>query len=90
MGFPQFTTHLDSRNGVASLALVGELDLATVSMVEEHLALLEDDGVDAIMLDLRDLTFLDCTALQALLAARDRANKNGHRLAFVEASSCAR
>jgi anti-sigma B factor antagonist len=90
LGFPQFSARLDSRNGVASLALVGELDLATVSMLEEHLALLEGDGVEAIMLDLRDITFLDCTALQAFLAARDRANENGHRLVVVEASSCAR
>jgi anti-anti-sigma factor len=84
MGFPQFTTRLDSRNGVASLALVGELDLATVSMLEEQLALPEGDGVDAITLDLRDIPFLDCTALQAFLAAWDARRRTGIDLSLLK------
>ena len=44
----------------------------------------------AIMLDLRELTFLDCSTLHAFLAARHRANTNGHRLVLVGASSHAR
>jgi hypothetical protein len=35
-------------------------------------------------------TFLDCSALHAFLAARDRAKMNGHRLILVGASSLAR
>jgi anti-anti-sigma factor len=84
MGFaPVFTARTESRNGVASIALSGELDVATVPILEDHLALLKGDGVVAIMLDLRDVTFLDCSALRAFLAARERATTNGHRLTLV-------
>ena len=48
----QFTVQVNSRNGVASIALRGELDLATVSDFEGSLAPVESDGVSAIMIDL--------------------------------------
>ena len=76
----QFTAQVSSRNGVASIALRGELDLATVPELEGHLAPFESDGVSAIMLDLRELTFIDSVALQSLVRARKRAETNGQRL----------
>ena len=82
---PQFTVRIHSRNGVARVALAGALDLATVPALEGHLAEVEGDGVSAIMLDLRELTFLDCSGLNAFLAARSRATLNGHHLIFVRA-----
>lgn len=87
MGFaPQFAARVDVRHGVACIALSGELDLTTVPVLEDHLAQFEGAGVTAIMLDLRELTFLDRSAMQVFLAARERANKNGHRLILVGAS----
>jgi anti-sigma B factor antagonist len=80
-----FTAQVDSRNGVASIALRGELDMATVPDLEDCLAPLESNGVSAIMLDLRELTFMNTTALGALVRARDRATRNGHRLILVGA-----
>lgn len=91
MGYaPQFTARIDSLNGVGTIALSGEFDIATVPVLEQHFARLEGDGVTAIMLDLRELTFLDCSALHTILAARDRASANGHRLTLDGASSPAR
>ena len=91
MGFaPQFAARVDVRNGVASIALSGELDVTTVPVLEDHLARFEGAGVSAIMIDLRELTFLDRSAMQAFLAARERANQNGHRLILVGASPGAR
>ena len=51
----------DRRNGVLRLALRGELDLATAPTLEGHLVQVEQDGdgVDSVLLDLRDLTFVD-------------------------------
>jgi anti-anti-sigma factor len=72
------------------VALRGELDLATVPSLEDHLWSLEGEGVKAIILDLRDLTFIDSTGLRALLVAWDHAANNGHRLAIVGASDDAR
>jgi anti-anti-sigma factor len=85
-----FTVRSDRQHGVARVALRGELDLATLPSLEDHLSSLEGDGVKAIILDLRDLRFIDSTGLRALLEAWDRAASNGHRLAIVGASDAAR
>ena len=77
---------LDCRNGVARLARRGELDLATARKLEEHLMLVEQDGVGAVLLDLRDVTFIDSTGLHTFLKAKSRAAGNGHRFALVGAN----
>jgi hypothetical protein len=38
-----FTTQIDARNGVTSVALSGELDMATVLALNDQLAALEQD-----------------------------------------------
>jgi anti-sigma B factor antagonist len=86
----QFTAHVNSRNGVASIALRGELDLATVPDLEGHLEPFESDGVSAILLDLRELTFIDSVAVHSLIRARERAKTNGHRLILIGARPTAR
>lgn len=91
MGFgPLLTTRIEVRNGVAAIALVGELDMGTVAVLEQQLAQYEGNGVKAIMLDLRDLTFIDSSGLRAFLAARNRSASNGHRLILLGASESAR
>lgn len=91
MGFElPFSTRIDSRNGVANIALVGELDMATVPVLEDRLARFEGDGVSAIVLDLRNLSFFDCSAIHAFVEARDRATMNGHRVTVVGAGQAAR
>ena len=80
---PQFTTQINLRNGVVSIAPSGELDLATVPDLEGHLAPFEGDGITAIMLDLRELTFIDSAGIHAIVRARERAVTGGHRLILV-------
>jgi len=87
---PQFAVKADSRNGVASIALRGELQMASVPDLEGHLAPFESNGVSAIMLDLRELTFIDSTGLRALLEARNRAESKGQRLILVGTRPSAR
>lgn len=88
MGASQvFTTRSDARNGVTSIALSGELDLATVPALNDQLAALEQDGgPKTIVLDLRDLGFIDSSGLHALLGAYSRSQLNGHRLLLVGAN----
>jgi anti-sigma B factor antagonist len=91
MGSDQhFSATINSRNGVASIALHGELDLATVSELEGHLAPFESNGVSAIMLDMRELTFIDSVALSSIIRARARAQTNGQRLILVGTRPTAR
>jgi anti-anti-sigma factor len=50
------------------LTLAGELDLASVSDVQQRLAELRDAG-SAVVLDLDQLTFMDSTGIRMLLTA---------------------
>lgn len=86
---PPFGTRVEEHDGVAVMALSGELDTATVPILRENLAPLEGNGLSTIVLDLRDLTFIDSSGLLAFLEARRRAMSNGHRLVMSGASSAA-
>jgi anti-sigma B factor antagonist len=83
---PEFTARTESRNGVARIAVDGELDMTTVPVLLEQLTRFEQDGVSAIMLDLRDVSFVDSTGLHAFLEAHDRAKTNGHRFVLSGAT----
>ena len=75
---------VESGEGSATIALNGELDMATVPVLEDHLAAKVEAGeVAEIKLDLREVTFLDSTALNAFIAARERAKEHGRRLILV-------
>jgi anti-sigma B factor antagonist len=86
---PPFGTRVEEHDGVAVMALSGELDTASVPILRENLAPLEGNGLSTIVLDLRDLTFIDSSGLLAFLEARRRAMSNGHRLVMSGASSAA-
>jgi anti-sigma B factor antagonist len=80
-----FGAQVDVRNGVARLALSGELDMSTAPVLDEYLGLCQADGVRAVIVDLRDLSFVDSSGLGAFLRARNDAEENGHRLYLIGA-----
>ena len=91
MGTDQaLTTRIDARNGVTSIALVGELDMATAPILNDQLTVTEQDGSKAIVLDLRDLSFMDSSGLHELVQAYRRSETNGHRLLVVGANPSTR
>jgi anti-anti-sigma factor len=49
---------------------VGELDLASVPAFEAAIATIDIAGFSRVVLDLRDLEFLDSTGLRAILSLR--------------------
>ena len=83
-------TRIDVRNGVTSLALSGELDMATVPILKDLLADMEQDGSEAIVLDLRDLQFIDSSGVHAFIDAHSRSQLNGHDFMIVGVSTAAR
>jgi anti-anti-sigma factor len=83
---PTFDVRVETRNGVARLALAGELDMGTVPILKQHLNRVNGDGVHGLILDLRSLTFADSSALHTFLRAWDHARHNGHRMAIVGTS----
>lgn len=71
-------------DGLVRLALRGELDLSTVSQVEEELRRVEAAEPELVVLDLGELSFLDSTGLRLIVTADQRARENGRRLAIVK------
>jgi len=86
---PPFGARSKEKDGVVTIALSGELDMATAPILTDNLAPFEGNGVSTIVLDLQDLTFIDSSGLLAFLEARRRAMSNGHRLVMSGASSAA-
>jgi anti-anti-sigma factor len=57
----------------------GELDFATRDELVEMLATIEELGTHGIILDLRELSFIDSAGLHVLIAAHKRAIAGGWR-----------
>lgn len=64
----------------ARLAPRGELDLSTVDALALVLDQAVDDGVAALTIDLRALTFIDSTGLRYLLMLAERGRRGGFDL----------
>jgi anti-anti-sigma factor len=73
-------------SGAVHVALRGELDLAHAYTFDEELRQVEEEGVHCIVLDLRELSFMDSTGMSRLLSARKRARRDGRRLVVVRGS----
>jgi len=73
-----------------SVVVAGELDLASRGEVERAVTELTATGFDQIVLDLRDVEFIDAAGLRTLLGLRNDAQRNGHRLTFVAPKDGAR
>ena len=81
---------LEARNGVVRIAVGGEVDMASSPALAGSLEGAELGGTQAIILDLRDTTFIDSSGLRAILKASQRAESNGHQLAIVGVNPSAR
>ncbi len=69
------------------VALTGELDIAGAARVEQELERIEQDPPATLVLDLRELAFLDSTGLRVIIAADDRAREQERRLVVVRGSA---
>jgi len=74
----------DSLEGdVPVLAVSGEIDLATAPLLRERLDAHLDAGTSTIVVDLREATFLDSTALGVLVNGLKRCREAGGDLPVV-------
>jgi anti-anti-sigma factor len=69
--FPTFGLHRTSSGGEHILVLAGELDLASVSRLADVVAHLPMDHTTSLLLDLHELTFIDCAGVEAIVAIQD-------------------
>ena len=70
-------------DGLVHVVLRGELDLSTVSKVQEELNRIEKSSPPTVVLDLSKLSFLDSTGLRCLVTADERARQAGRRVVLV-------
>ena len=78
-----FDLTTETNGGTVRLALSGELDIASADHVEATLARVEEDAPPTLVLDLRQLAFVDSTGLRIIVAADERAREHGRRLVLV-------
>jgi anti-sigma B factor antagonist len=86
MALERFATAVRVEGTRAIVTMRGELDLANAPMLDEAL---EDPDVVAaasVVLDLRDLGFLDSSGLRAILRAQEHASQRGQDFAVTEGS----
>jgi anti-anti-sigma factor len=76
----------ERRDGTTRVSLRGELDIASTERLDHELQALENDAA-VIVLDLREVEFIDSTGVRALIAADERARSNGRRLVVVRGST---
>jgi anti-sigma B factor antagonist len=81
-----FRVEVRSENRATILAVSGELDLASSPALEEELERAGDAGVELLILDLRNLEFMDSTGLSVVLKASQRAQDAGQRFGLVKGS----
>jgi anti-anti-sigma factor len=76
----------DAPRGEADVSLVlrGELDLSTVEQLEREVSSRVDGRPDLVVVDLRELTFLDSTGLRLMLRLHGHLQSTGGRLVLVE------
>jgi anti-anti-sigma factor len=64
----------------------GELDLATSPELEDQLRRIWDTGSEQLVIDLRELEFMDSTGLSIIVKAHQRLSDEGRRLSLVRGS----
>jgi anti-sigma B factor antagonist len=65
----------------------GELDLVSVDLLEREIDELRSAGFANIVIDLRQLTFIDSQGLRLLIVLRNAAQRDGQTLKLIAGSS---
>jgi anti-anti-sigma factor len=81
-----FRVDVRSENGTPLLSVRGELDLASSPVLEQELERVATATPSLVIIDLRELDFMDSTGLSVLIRAHQRAQESGHRLGIVNGS----
>jgi anti-anti-sigma factor len=69
--------------GVVCLEVTGEFDSYRAYDFDEALRAIEASEVRTLVVDMREVSFVDSAGLARIIAASRRASSNGHRLAIV-------
>jgi anti-sigma B factor antagonist len=81
-----FEVAVEPAREVVRVKPVGELDLATVSVLEDQVRELLAVGFEQLIIDLRGLSFMDVSGLRLLLSLARHARHEGWRLSLIQGS----
>ena len=70
----------------ATVRAVGALDIATVPVLDDHLAELRDAGFRRLIIDLRGLHFMDSSGLRCILKYDSLAQNDGFSIELIRGS----
>jgi anti-anti-sigma factor len=79
-----FSLALVPARGEGWLAAIGELDLAAAPTLHDRVGELLAAGCDRLVIDLREVTFIDLTGVRLLLALARDADDGGWRLSLIQ------
>jgi len=78
-----FRVDVHPERDVVRVVPVGELDLATAGVLEHELHELRSAGFDRVVLDLRELTFIDSSGIRVVLAEHRFADTSNHEFSLI-------
>ena len=78
-----FRIEVHPERGVVRVAAVGELDLATAAQLQAQIAELRRAGFERVVLDLRQLTFMDSSGVSLILDEERSARRKGQGFALI-------
>jgi anti-anti-sigma factor len=79
----EFRVDVAREHDAVRVSPVGELDVATIAHVREHLGEAMTSGAGRVILDLRETTFLDSSALHLAVETHDWATRSGAEFAII-------
>ena len=79
-----FRLEVQSQGRATVIAVRGELDLASSPALQEELDRVSASDAEMLIIDLRELDFMDSTGLSVLVRAHQRAEEQGRQLAMVK------
>lgn len=80
----EFRVDVRNEHGGAVIAVSGELDLASSPVLEERLERVFGSEANPVILDLRELEFMDSTGLSVVIRAHQTATQADQRLCVVK------
>ena len=83
MTIPSFDLRVVRNGRTTHISPCGELDIATAPELEQALSDATTSATAVVVLDLRELTFMDSTGLRALAQANTRADAAGVALSII-------
>ena len=80
---PQFQVTGERLGADGLIAVQGELDIATLPELEEAVARMRSEGLERLVIDLRELAFLDSMSIELLLRLHGELTAAGAQLVIV-------